>query len=578
MTQYNGNYTDENGRPVEGASVFVYTAEGELATITDTNDNPINQPITTDHDGNFSYRAPDGYYQHQVWVGKRRVLIENEVILGPSYAQTAADSALAAQAFTNYRATRADGVADFVPGEFFSSAETGELRLYERIVGAPYYEDQGDAAAPVSKQTFIDKTADIYTPDQALFPFSFAFGDGLRNLVDDPGLPNVGGNNHAFGLGALLSLTGETSNANPNAGYGNCAFGPNVMRDADNAYDNTGMGYETLRKLTEGYNNAAYGPKALYECTSGYRNVAIGTTSFFSGTTLFENVAIGVDAAFNATTCFGNVVAGYQAGYRLTTGSHNVGIGWKSLSGIAGGAFTGARAVGVGYRALGSATSASDTNAVGANALVSCTTGSGNNAFGSSALSNIINANGNSGFGDGALQSYTGSLASAFGGQALVALTTGQNAAAFGYEAGRDATTANHLTAFGYRALYRVQDGSGNVGMGRLAGGTLTNGGSNVFIGDVADALAGATGFAVAIGAAAAAGSEGIAIGAGASAAAETGATNADKTAQFALGSAAHPVAVRGDGTLFPAAGAAAGFAEILLNGTPRRIELFAPA
>lgn len=51
----------------------------------------------------------------------------------------------------NYRATRADGVADFAVGDFFSSAETGELRIYKRIAGSPFYEDQGDDVAPLTK-------------------------------------------------------------------------------------------------------------------------------------------------------------------------------------------------------------------------------------------------------------------------------------------------------------------------------------------------------------------------------------------------------------------------------------------
>lgn len=63
----------------------------------------------------------------------------------------AQNSANAAQALTNYRSTLAEGVSDFAVGEFFSSAETGELRLYKRIVGSPFYEDQGDDVVPITK-------------------------------------------------------------------------------------------------------------------------------------------------------------------------------------------------------------------------------------------------------------------------------------------------------------------------------------------------------------------------------------------------------------------------------------------
>lgn len=50
-----------------------------------------------------------------------------------------------------FRATFAEAIADFAVGEYFTSSETGELRTYKRVVDAPYYEDQGDAAAPVSE-------------------------------------------------------------------------------------------------------------------------------------------------------------------------------------------------------------------------------------------------------------------------------------------------------------------------------------------------------------------------------------------------------------------------------------------
>lgn len=52
---------------------------------------------------------------------------------------------------TNFRATYAEAVADFVVGEYFTSAESGELRLYKRTAGGAGYTDQGDVVAPVSR-------------------------------------------------------------------------------------------------------------------------------------------------------------------------------------------------------------------------------------------------------------------------------------------------------------------------------------------------------------------------------------------------------------------------------------------
>jgi hypothetical protein len=56
-----------------------------------------------------------------------------------------------AEGTANFRATFAEAIADFAVGEYFSCAESGELRLYKRIAGAPYYQDQGDAAAPLNR-------------------------------------------------------------------------------------------------------------------------------------------------------------------------------------------------------------------------------------------------------------------------------------------------------------------------------------------------------------------------------------------------------------------------------------------
>lgn len=82
MAQRNGNYVDENGKAVEGAEVYVYNKDGTTATLTDTDDQPITHPVITDQEGNYAYRAADGYYLEHVWFGKRRVRIENGIFIG----------------------------------------------------------------------------------------------------------------------------------------------------------------------------------------------------------------------------------------------------------------------------------------------------------------------------------------------------------------------------------------------------------------------------------------------------------------------------------------------------------------
>lgn len=97
MAQYNGNYTDENGQPVEGADVYVYAGEGQAAVLFDVHDNPITHPVTTDQDGNFAYRTADGFYQHHTWFGRRRVRIENYVEVGTAITDVAEAAVAAVQ-------------------------------------------------------------------------------------------------------------------------------------------------------------------------------------------------------------------------------------------------------------------------------------------------------------------------------------------------------------------------------------------------------------------------------------------------------------------------------------------------
>lgn len=72
--------------------------------------------------------------------------------------EAARDATLSAAVSSGYRPTLADAVADFDVGTFFTcddqdeaSSHPNELRLYRRIATAPFWEDQGDEAAPVGR-------------------------------------------------------------------------------------------------------------------------------------------------------------------------------------------------------------------------------------------------------------------------------------------------------------------------------------------------------------------------------------------------------------------------------------------
>lgn len=77
---------------------------------------------------------------------------------GSGYAAQAAASASAAQAAANaaqasanFRATFAEAIAAFAVDTYFASNATGVLRMYKRTATSPFYVDQGDVAAPISK-------------------------------------------------------------------------------------------------------------------------------------------------------------------------------------------------------------------------------------------------------------------------------------------------------------------------------------------------------------------------------------------------------------------------------------------
>lgn len=79
---YGGNVIDTNGVPIPGAKVYVYTFEGALATLTDTLDQSIANPVTTGESGEYGYKAAPGLYRHEYYYGGRVRWIENKVVVG----------------------------------------------------------------------------------------------------------------------------------------------------------------------------------------------------------------------------------------------------------------------------------------------------------------------------------------------------------------------------------------------------------------------------------------------------------------------------------------------------------------
>lgn len=177
MAQYNGNFTDENGRPVKGASVFVYTSEGVTADITDTNDSPIVQPLLTDENGNFAYRAEDGFYNHHVWVAKRLVFADNAVFIGDPNVSLAMASA---EVMQSAAAVADDRIAVEVAASAVAQDRQAAQTARDQAVAAGFIHN----IYPIEARDYVPRGAighGAITPGaggaNGVFPLAFVGGD-----------------------------------------------------------------------------------------------------------------------------------------------------------------------------------------------------------------------------------------------------------------------------------------------------------------------------------------------------------------------------------------------------------------
>ncbi len=197
----------------------------------------------------------------------------------------------------------------------------------------------------------------------------------------------------------------------------------------------------------------------------------------------------------------------------------------KLWAGLAGDLHT----VGLGQFTLASTTSATQCTAMGYNTLTGVTTGGDNSMFGHGAGAVLVSGSSNSGFGSGSLANCTNNSNSGFGTSSLGSVTSG-----------------------GYM-----------VGIGQSAGGSVATGNYNIFVGfNASSNSTSPTGV--------------IAIGANAVAVKETGSTSGTDGPGIAIGSSSQHVGFRGDGSIFSAVGASAGYWQVKINGTPYKIQLFA--
>jgi len=170
--------------------------------------------------------------------------------------------------------------------------------------------------------------------------------------------------------------------------------------------------------------------------------------------------------------------AGCEALQSNTTGTGNTGLGWRALFSNTIGNFN----TGVGAGAL-SLSDADSNTALGAAALLLNTTGTLNTAVGTDGLA--FNDTGSSNAANGAFALFnniSGNFNTANGVNALLDNITGSQNTAIGNSA-LSVNTADNNTAVGSSALASNTTGTGNIGLGVLAGSAVIDATSVIAIG-----------------------------------------------------------------------------------------------
>jgi len=259
---------------------------------------------------------------------------------------------------------------------------------------------------------------------------------------DDTLLNNSSGlGNSAFGWRSLFS--NDTGNFNT-------ALGPSLILN-DNADSNTAVGAAALL-LNVGSNSPG--------SENGTQNTAVGTDALVfntGGSLQFDgsfNGAFGAFALFGNTTGFSNNAVGNSALFENIIGAANTAVGDIALANndISGAGFANFNTA-VGAGALSANGDGSSNNAIGANALSANADGLLNQAIGVNALFNCVSGASNIAIGDSALSSYTGAAGTGFN------------------------------TVIGDLAGGDLTDGSDNIYIGATAGGSATESGT-IRIGD----------------------------------------------------------------------------------------------
>lgn len=275
---------------------------------------------------------------------------------------------------------------------------------------------------------------------------------------------------------------------------------------------NTAIGRQAGKFTNTGTNNSFFGFQAGISNASGSNNVGIGSSVLFINTAGKFNVAIGQSAASKLS------------GNGTLTGLQNIAIGYLSLSGA--GIHDGNDNIAIGAGAMNSANniSGSDNIGIGRNVFNALSNGTDNCAIGRLSAEKID----------------TGASNVALGVNAFNANVSGNNNVAIGGNALLTGVTGSNNTAVGFGCL-NVCAGLTNTAIGFQSGDFQTTGDSNIIIGANARTIL------------------------------------ATDSNQLVFGSSSQYVGTNGAAnTYYATAGASAGYWRIVINGTVRKIQVYA--
>lgn len=269
-----------------------------------------------------------------------------------------------------------------------------------------------------------------------------------------------------------------------------------LQDNTSTAVGNTALA-ATLAGATD---NTAVGYRAMYRATTAANSVAVGVGSLSSlAMTGNNNTAVGIYAASKVTSGGFNTIIGTTAGQAITTGSSNVAIGDNALGNPAvistagdniaigrasmysSNNITGADNVGIGRDTFRNLSSGADNVAIGRLSANSITSGTQNVAIGGSALQTSSVGTYAVAIGFGALNLSTADANVAIGAFACSSLTTGTNNVAIGYNACANTTTGSSNICIGRATATEAVNSNNQLVIGSSTYFVGTNGAANTY-------------------------------------------------------------------------------------------------